>query len=220
MSCDGIVECEFTPVNIQTERTTNDGGSIVLQTGVPYWEASLRIETPTPQARAVWSGWLAARQADKNTFLLGRTFRRIPRNGTVNDTGLGLAAINVANSTISLSGAGTYTAKIGDMISYKTSGGGYWLGVVTAQAAAAGGAVTIPVWPYPMTAHASPAPRRFSAFGEFFLTGRVGKSETAEPDYLEFTARQLVRPAAGPASTLTAPAQGYDLTPIEAIDLI
>jgi hypothetical protein len=218
LDCLGITDAEFTPNNVQTSRRTNAGGSQVLTTGLGFWTAKLRIETPTRQAFSVWDAWATARQASRYPFLLGRTFRNTPRGGAVTDSGLTLTSINAAAGTITLGGAGTYTARMGDMISYKTSAGGYWLGTALANVVAAGGSLTIPVWPMPLPANATPKPRRTSAFGEFTIS-RVRKSETFEPNYFEFEAEQVNRTAADEASTLSAPNQGQSLAYAETLTL-
>lgn len=216
----GITECVFTPNEVNTSRSLNSGQGLVLTTGHPFWTATVRVETPTRQSKAIWSSWIATRQATLAPFLLSRSFRLKPRGGDVTETGLAVASVNKGASTITLSGAGTYTAKIGDMISYYTAAGGYWIGEVTGEAAASGGNVTIPVWPFPATPHASTArPRRMYPFGEFYLDGRVARPETRDPDYLEFDARQLIRVSGDDVSPFTPPASGVNAAFVETLAL-
>lgn len=209
LDCAGITECRFEPVEIQTDRNIASGEALNLTVGVPFWRASIRVETPTRQAKRVWSTWATARRGSRNTFLLSRSFAMAPRAGVVNDTGLGVSAVNFGASTVTLSGAGTHPVSTGDMISYYTAAGGYYIGVATAAAIPAGGSVTLAVWPPPPAPHGSTArPRRMWAFAEFFLTGRLNRSETAEPDFLEFEARQMIRPPGGAASPIAPIASG------------
>lgn len=213
---DSLWELNF----IQTERTIASGDNINLTIGQPYWTAEIRVETPTRQAKSLWRAWHAARQGSRVPLLISRAFSLIPRGGSVNDTGLSVSSVHKANSTITLAGAGTYTAKPGDMISYYTDAGGYWVGEVTAEATASGGNVTIPVVPTPATPHATLArPRRMYAFGEFFLTGRTQRQETADPDYFEFSARQIIRVAGGAASPFAPPASGSNFAVAESVTL-
>lgn len=219
LDCKGITDCLFTLNQVQTERTIGSGDSVNLTIGEPYWTAEIRVETPTRQSKAVWRSWIAARRASRVPMLISRAFSLIPRGGPVVDTGLSVTSIHVANSTVTLGGAGTYTAKPGDMLSYYTAAGGYWIGEITAAATASAGAVTVSVVPAPKTPHASLArPRRYYAFGEFFLT-RERRQETHDPDYLEFEARQIIRVADGVVSPFEPPASGSNFAVAEALDL-
>lgn len=216
----GITDCLFTLNEVQTERTIANGDSVNLTIGEPFWTAEIRVETPTRQSKAVWRSWIAARRASRVPLLISRAFSLIPRAGAVSDTGLGVSSVNKANSTVSLSGAGAWSAKPGDMISYYTAAGGYWIGEITAAAEASSGNITVSVVPPPATPHASLArPRRMYAFGEFYLTGRQQRQETADPDYLEFEARQLIRVAGGVASPYEPPASGSNFAVLESLDL-
>ena len=202
----GIVECLFEPVEIQTVRTIASGESLNLTVGAPFWRASIRIETPTRQAKAIWRAWATGRRGSRNPFLLSRSFSIIPRAGAVSDTGLGVSGVNFGASTVTLTGAGTHPVRTGDMISYYTAAGGYYIGEAIAAATPSSGNVTIAIWPPPAAPHAStPRPRRMYAFGEFFLDGPVNRTETHEPDSLEFEARQLIRPAGGAVSPFSPP---------------
>lgn len=214
----GVVECLFTPNEQQTDRTIANGESVNLMIGEPYWTAAIRVETPTRQSKAVWSAWLASRRGSRNPFLISRSWRLIPRAGPISDSGLTVASVNKGASTVSLSGAGSWNARIGDMISYYTAAGGYWIGEITAPAAASGGNITVQVWPPPATPHASTArPRRNYAFGEFYLSGRSARTETKEPDYIEFEARQLIRLAGGNVSPFAPPASGVNFAVTESL---
>lgn len=216
----GITDGLWTLNFLQTERTIANGDSVNLSIGVPYWTAEIRVETPTRQSKAVWRSWLNARQASKVPLLISRAFSLVPRAGSVTDTGLGVSSVHKANSTVTLSGAGTWDAKPGDMLSYYTDAGGYWIGEITAAASASGGAITVSVVPTPATPHATLArPRRMYAFGEFVLSGRVQRQETADPDYLEFEARQIIRVTGGEASPYEPPASGSNFTIAETLTL-
>ena len=219
LDCIGVTECEFVQNNVATERSFNNGSSQVLTTGFPFWTANIRVETPTKQLFAIWDAWITARQGPRYTFLLGRAFRSRPRNGAVTDTGMSISSVNIATGTVTLSGAGTYTAKIGDMISYATAAGGWYIGTVLEEATAVAGAVALKVWPTPLAAAVTPRPRRFEPFGEFSIDGKVSKSETHTPNYIEFSAKQVIRITGGPASALTSPLQDVSLPSPETIVL-
>lgn len=216
----GITDCLFVPNEVQTERTIANGDNVNLTIGHPYWTAEIRVETPNRQSKAVWRAWHAARRGSRVPLLISRSFSLRPRAGAVSDTGLAVSSVNKAASTVSLSGAGSWAAKPGDMLSYYTAAGGYWIGEVTAAATASSGNITVPVWPFPATPHASLArPRRNYAFGEFYLTGRTQRQETADPDYFEFEARQLIRVAGGVASPYDPPAQDQNFAVAESLSL-
>lgn len=220
LDCKGVTECLFEPVNMQTERTEASGDSLTLTVGHPRWNVQIRVETPNRQAKRVWRAWVTSREGTKNPFLISRSFSLSPRLGPVIDTGLSISAINAANSTISLEGAGAWSSRVGDMLSYYTAAGGYWVGEILANVTASGGALTVPVWPFPVAPHATLArPRRNFAFGEFYLTGRLSRQETAEPDFLEFEARQIIRRAGGQASPIAPPAQDANFPILETIEL-
>lgn len=216
----GVTECLFEPVNVQTDRSEASGDSITLTVGHPRWNVQIRVETPVRQSKRVWRSWITAREGLKNPFLISRAFSFTPRIGPVVDTSLAVASIHVANSTLSLTGAGAWSARVGDMISYYTAAGGYWIGEVTGNVEAVDGALTVPVWPFPLPPHSTLArPRRNFAFGEFYLTGRLSRNEDANPGFLEFEARQIVRRAGGPASPISPPAQDTNLATLETLEL-
>jgi len=214
----GVVECLFEPNEVQTDRVVASGESVNLTVGEPFWTATLRVETPTRQSKSVWGAWAAARRGSRNPFLISRSWRLIPRGGPISDTGLTVASVNKGASTVTFSSAGAWAAKIGDMISYYTTAGGYYIGEVLAPATASGGNITVQVWPPPATPHASTArPRRNYAFGEFYLSGRLSRTETKEPDFIEFEARQLIRLAGGAVSPFTPPASGANFAVTESL---
>ena len=220
LECLPITECLFEPVNLQTARTIANGQNVNLTIGHPYWAASIRVELPNKQAKAVWRTWAASRQGSRFPFLATPKFSAIPRAASLTDSGLSISAIDVGLSTITLAGAGSYTAKIGDMISYYTAAGGYYLGTITAGGVAVAGALTVSVWPYPKAPHATTArPRRMYPLGEFYLTGRLARTETAEPDYMEFEARQIIRVGGDDVSPIAPPLQDANLAIVEALTL-
>ena len=220
LDCLGVTECLFDLQDVQTDVPVASGESITLTTGHPYWMLSIRVETPTRQAKAIWRNWHARQRAARKPFLASRSFSLIPRAGAISDTGLSVSGYNACASTVSLAGAGAWNAKIGDMISYYTAAGGYWLGEVQAPASASSGNIVVSVLPFPVAPHASLArPRRMYALAEFRLTGRAARTETHEPDYLEFEARQIIRIAGGQASPISPPASGVNLDITETLAL-
>lgn len=221
LPCQVVTECVFGSNDVQTSRTLNSGGQFSLTTGQPFWTADVRIDAPNRQAFAMVDAWLTARQLSKNPFLMGRRFASIPRGGDVDDSSLDVVSVDTAAGTVTLSGAGAYSAKAGDMLSYYTAAGGYWLGMILENASVAPGyEIELSVWPTPATPHAStPAPRRRFAFGEFYIDGRISKSEGIGPRYFEFSARQLIRIAGDDVCPITPPDQGDNLSTSETLIL-
>lgn len=220
LDCRIVTECTFRANEVQTSRTLASGGQFSLTIGRPFWTADLRIEAPNRQAFDVVDSWLTARQLSKNPFLLGRRFSSLPRGGSVTDDGLDIVDIDQVNSTITLTGAGAYSARMGDMLSYRTEAGGYYLGqILENKSVAPGFDIELNVWPTPMTPNLIPNPRRYFAFGEFYIDGRISKSEENGPRYFEFSARQLIRTTDDDASPLTVPDQDANLSEYETLIL-
>ena len=215
----GITECLFEPVEVQTDRTIANGEGLNLTVGVPFWRASIRVETPTRQSKDVWRAWATGRRGSRNPFLMSRSFSIIPRGGACDDSSLAITGTNFGAGQIGLSGAGAHISRTGDMFSYYTAAGGYYIGEMLQPALPTAGVTTLVVWPPPPAPHAStPNPRRMYAFGEFYLTGRLNRTETHEPDYIEFEARQLIRVAGGAASPFSPPiASGTNATVTESL---
>lgn len=220
VDCRTVSECLFTANEIQSERTLLSGSAFVLTLGHPRWTAALRVEAPTRQAFAVWDARLTTLKRSKTPFLLTPKFQAIPRGGAVDDSSLDVLSVDKEDSTITLSGAGTYTAKMGDMISYKTAAGGWWIGKVLSEVNVVSPyEITIPVWPAPATPHATANPRRYYPFGEFTIDGTINKEGGLGSAYFEFNCKQLIRVSSDPASNITPPDQGENLAEIEALTL-
>ena len=216
--CQGITEAEWRPQWLQTTRHTNGGDTTTLTLGVPYWIVDVRIDTASRQAFRRWDAWINSRRASKVPFLMAPTFRMFPEDQTpLSDAGLTVSATDPGASTVSLSGAGSYTAHPGDMLSYYTAYGGFWFGQVTEEATATGGSITIPVTPYPFPAHASQSrPRRIIPAAEFYLSDDPGRTGNPTTNFLEFEARQFIRGQNAAASPIANPAQAVTRTLMQA----
>lgn len=195
--CLGIIEAVWQRVENQAAVTANDGNADALEIGDPFWKISVRVNIKNRAHFDLWDAFFARRQLHNYTFTMHRTFRPNPRDPLItSDTGLTLSAISAANSTVSFTSFGNgRTAYEGDMISYKTAGDGYWIGMVTEETTADGsGNITIPVWPRPVTQHATtPAPRRIQALGEFRLTEAERPKEGFKDFSFRFEAEQVLR---------------------------
>lgn len=172
--CLGIIEARWSRVENQTSAFSNSGESDIIEIGEPFWAIELEVNIKDRAHFDLWDSFLARRQLQNFTFTTWRTFRPYPRDTAItSDAGLAVGSVSEADSTVTFFswGAGK-TAYPGDMVSYRTAGDGYWIGQVTEEVTGqAGGGITVPVWPRPVTQHASsPLPRRIQALGEFRLT--------------------------------------------------
>ncbi|WP_084398265.1 hypothetical protein [Henriciella aquimarina] len=171
--CLGIVEAQWSRVENQTQIASNAGEADVIEIGEPFWRIELDVDIKDRAHFDDWDSFLARRRLHDLTFTIWRTFRPRPRDLQItSDIGLYLDAVSVSSSIIKLSSYGANRkAYPGDMISYITAGGGYWIGQVTEEAtASAAGVIECKVWPRPVTPEAGgSSPRRIQALGEFRL---------------------------------------------------
>jgi hypothetical protein len=195
----GIQKMDMALVPMQTQRMGASGASLRVTLGPSLWR--LDVQTgylPEAQARE-WDAWLARRIHFGETFTAWRYLRENPAgNIGTPDSGVTLAAVDIPNNELDLTGATNYTARAGDMISYRTDTNGYYLGMITAPVSASGGSVSVPVVPTPLAKHATtPALRRVQALGEFELATAIEPfgDYTADPGgrRLNFQAMQVLR---------------------------
>lgn len=193
--CRGIVGADWQPVNQQATPETLSGESDILELGPSYWVVDFEVECPTREDFDTWSAFLARRSGAAVTFTAPRTFRKLPRDPFIlSDAGVSLSSIDAPARQITLGGVGTEAAFVGDMVSYRTANGGYYIGQVQQDAVPAGGSITLSVWPEPMAAHATtPSPRRIEALGEFRLDGAPRWSGEWRRRGVRFSAKQVIR---------------------------
>lgn len=154
---------------VQGVRMARSGFSQVLAMGEPFWSFELSTTWLDADDYQVWEQFLIDRRGAASTFLASRHDRPFGKVPVVSDVGLTVSAYSRANSTVSFGNTGAWTATKGDMISYFTAQGGYWLGMAMETKAAAGSAMSaLKVHPPPFAPHASTAnPRRIRALAEF-----------------------------------------------------
>lgn len=194
--CYGIIEAPWTRIENQSAPASNSGDEYPIEFGDPYWSVEVSVEIRNRAHFDLWDSFLARRRLHARTFTMWRSMRPRPCDPLItSDAGLALSSIDTAASTITLSGYGANRfAHYGDMIGYRTSGGGYWVGQVEDEAQANGsGVVTIPVWPRPVAAHASPEPTRFKASAEFRLSEPPRIREGFKRWSIRFRAEQVLR---------------------------
>jgi hypothetical protein len=183
---------------IQGPRMLNSGFSQVTRMAEPRWMFELStgwMARDSAEFRE-WDYWLHDRDGAASTFT---AFRMSMQNAQVpvsSDVGLTVTAIDRAARTVSFGSTGTWTATKGDMVSFYTAAGGYWIGqAMETKSAVAGAMSALKVRPPPFTPHASlAAPRRIRALGEFQLVLPVPKPiERIDECRINFTASQIIR---------------------------
>lgn len=194
---DGLKECTWTLMERQSDPETRENGGAVVTFGRPFWVMSARYDNLSETAFRLLSAWIARRKRSRVTFTAYRPDRPATLlNPAITNSGLGVSAVSIENATVSLTGLGSNVISPGDMISFYTATGGYWVGMATATATPTAGAATVSVWPPPQTPSTSPSPavRLLQALGEFQLTGEPALSEpSSRVRSVEFTARQVIR---------------------------
>ena len=193
----GVTSCEWTDQHRQSVPAGLSGNSIAVDYGEPFWRVEFEVSMTSRSFLArEWSAFIRRREGRKNTFTMNRTFQSFPFNGGVNsDDGLSVLAYNRANSTLRISGVEAgYRPTSGDMVSYFTEGGGYYVGEVTSNSAVADGRVTLRVWPAPRPPHPdTPNVRRIKAVGEFRVTSAPSPAEAFKSRSFRVTAEQVIR---------------------------
>ena len=191
---ESLLRADMTPEFNQSSIFGNSGASTINEHGPAYWR--LKVETgflSLDHAR-VWSAWLRRRQGARVPFLAYRLWLARPGGTIVTPDGsIGVALVS-SGTVVRLSGVGSgASAKAGDMISFRTTNSGYYLGEVTQDAFEAGGVLDLSVQPDPWTPHATPELRRVKALGEFRIINPPDAFEDLTNRRLQFEARQVLR---------------------------
>lgn len=195
----GIVEATWEKIDNQTDTVGNSGASDPLEIGDPLWRGEIAVNLKDRAQFDLWGAFFSRRKLRTYSFIMPRTFRRKPRDASIaSDVGLVLTSIDVAGSALVLSGWGAgKAAHYGDMISYRTANGGYYIGEIQAEATAdSAGAISVEVWPRPRAMHATQAardPRRIDALGEFKLLDRPDIREKRADWSIKFDFEQVLR---------------------------
>lgn len=193
---DCLKECTWQLIERQSAAETRSNGGQVVSWGRPFWLLTARYENLSDQAFRALTAWIARRQGAVVPFTAYRADRPAPvlDPTRVTNSGLGVSAIDIEDSTVSMTGMGTTVISPGDMISFMGAASGRWIGEAIATATPTAGAATISVWPPPQTPHATPAARLYRALGDFQLAGEPTIREpSSRVRSLEFQARQVIR---------------------------
>jgi hypothetical protein len=194
---DCLKECSWTLIERQSGAETRDNDGQVVAWGRSYWQIVCRYDNLSDSAFRALTAWLARRKGSRVIFSAYRPDRPTPLlNSAMSNTGLGIADVDIEAATIDLTGLGSTVLSPGDMVSYLSDTGRYWIGEITVGATPTAGAATVSVWPPPQEPHASaPAPRLRQPIGHFQL---VGQTEIHEPSSrlrtVAFTAKQITYP--------------------------
>jgi hypothetical protein len=195
--CLGIIEATWSRNENQTSLFSNSGEADIIEVGDPFWSIDVRVNIKNRAHFDEWEAFLARRQLAVNTFTMWRTMRPNPKDKSItSDVGLSLQSYSVANSRLTFGGWGAgKAANYGDMLSYRTSANGYWIGQVVAPATADGsGNITVDVWPRPWAPHATTIlPRRIQAVGEFRMLKTPRIKEGFKDWNIRFEAEQVLR---------------------------
>lgn len=192
-----LVRCEFVLTPYKTRRMGASGNSVEGFFGPSRWRLFVETERLTMDDARVWSPWLNDRRDLGHTFTAFNLFRVNPKVPIPLDAPDGDLSVLVvpAFSAIVLDDVGTWQAKAGDFISYRTLANGYYAGEVMQDSDAPDdGELPIALRPLPPAVHATtPAVRRTQALAEFELTTDPGPFEDYVGRTLSFEAMQVIR---------------------------
>lgn len=192
--CVGITTHTWTPEPVQTSTESHSGDTSVIELGPPRWRVDVEVSLYSRAVYDIWSAFIARRRRDAVTFVMPRFFRPRPIEATgVADSSLTISGVDAANQQFTIGGGITGAPKEGDMISYRTVGGGYWIGQVVADATPSGGSVQVTVEPAPVAPRSPPDVLRTDALGEFRLDGEPRFREQSRRRTLRFAAMQVIR---------------------------
>lgn len=192
---DGLLTMDMAPVPHGSSRMGGSMQSIIGRVGPT--RQKLRVETVNLDAfeARIWSTWLQRRIDLGESFTAWKLFRINPLLGVgASPDGAIPITIDAPNNQITLFDVPSYTASVGDTISYRTAAGGYYWGEVQATTPAVGSTcANIPILPKPLAAHGIPAVRRVQALAEFELTTPLAPFEDYTGRSIQFEAMQVLR---------------------------
>ena len=195
---DFMKECSWAMDERQTADNSRDGSGYINDFDGPTWRVNFRFENMTQAAMRSLNAFGIRRRGRLVTFTAINGDARAPLlYPSFSNSGIGIASIDQGDNLINVTaiGAGTILNE-GDFLSYKTNKNGFYVGTVTAGVTANGsGNAAVPVYPMPLTPHASaPALRLRDAFGEFQLESPwqpIIPNDRRRG--ISFSARQVVR---------------------------
>ena len=189
-----LVRAEFVLQPNQTTRMGQNGASIVVEQGPTLYRHLVETEELDLADARAWKAWIERREGQMNTYTGWDLFYVNPLSPLDTPDGALTLTVDSANSQITVGGVGTWPAKVGDMVSYRTANNGFWCGRVQADASPTAGSITLTVLPRPAAKHATtPAVRRVQALAEFQITTDLSGFEPYSGSKLTFEAQQITR---------------------------
>lgn len=172
MPMDGLKEFTWWLDENQSDLETFGNTGQVMEFGPPRWNARAVFGSMNADVYRRLDAFITRRRKSLITFTAFRPIMRAPLlNPSQSNSGLGISAVDIENSTITLTGLSA-NPSASDMVSYRTAANGYYVGQITADAVRSGGNATVAVTPAPMARHSTtPAVRLLEALGEFKLVG-------------------------------------------------
>jgi hypothetical protein len=189
-----LVRAEFVLVTNQTARMGNNGNSIVTEQGPSLYKHIVETEELDLASARAWKAWCERREGRMYTYTGWDLFYVNPLLPLDTADGSLTLTVDSANSQITVGGVGTWAARVGDMVSYRTAANGFYCGRVQADASPSAGDITLTMWPRPVAKHATtPAVRRVQALAEFEITTDLSGFEPYSGRKLSFEAQQVTR---------------------------
>lgn len=186
----GIVSNEWVLNRRDSAPASLSGGSIAVPLGEPYWTINVTVEVPAKRSQlaSLWSGFFARREGVKNTFTANRSFQSFPFSGTV-PAAVSLGLVSRAESFVDFIGLASHTFSVGDMVSYLTDNGGYYVGEISEIISPTRARVVPP----PFLPASEPNLRMIKAVGEFRLDDVPNPAERSAQRTWSFKATQVIR---------------------------
>lgn len=186
----GIVSNDWVLNRRDSAPASLSGNSIAVPLGEPYWTIDVTVEVPAKRSQlsSLWSGFFARREGRKNTFTANRSFQSFPFSGTT-PAAVSLGLINRSESLVDFISLASHSFSVGDMISYVTENGGYYVGEISEIVSATRAKVVPP----PFLSAEDPSLRMIKAVGEFRLDGVPSPVERSARRTWSFKATQVIR---------------------------
>jgi len=188
---DRLKACAWSLNFRQSDVNYRGGNSVSIEYGPAFWIAGFRYESLQPDQYRTLTAWINRRYGSSVPFMAHLPSRRYPKNnpGTTN-AGLALSAYNGTTGSITLNKGNMAE---GDMVSWKDSNSGQFVGEIVEVTSVSGGSTTFKTSPFARAPHGTPSPRVFEAQGRFRLMPSSVRIEDGHDKLysVAFDARQM-----------------------------
>ena len=174
-------------------RRSRSGNVQVVRLGPAYWEFSVKTTPLTEDQYGSWLAFLDRREGPMTSFTAHPMPVGSPLGVDASNGAATVTSYNAQSKQIVLGNVGATSCLAGDMISYKTAAGGYYLGRITSNADANAGSITLTVTPEPVAPNVTPEVRLTNPIGEFVLSDMYDAPEGVEVRSVAFSAMQVIR---------------------------